>query len=64
MPALTALSKNMIGKKARRYLNSQNLTPAENETFYILMHQWEKSLASLVTLCKNLNKETNKKLIN
>jgi hypothetical protein len=64
VPALTTLSQNLIGRKARRYLNSQNLTPAENETFYTLIHQWEKSLASLVILCKNLNKETNKKLIN
>jgi hypothetical protein len=60
VPAITAISQNMIGKKARRYLKSKNLTEEEKETFFTLIHNWEKSLDSLITLCKDLSKYQSK----
>ena len=56
VPAITVVSQNMIGRKARGYLNSKNLTQEERETFYTLMHTWDKCLDSLITLCKDLKK--------
>ena len=56
VPAITVVSQNMIGRKARGYLNSKNLTQEEQETFYTLMHTWDKCLDSLITLCKDLKK--------
>jgi hypothetical protein len=50
----------MIGKKARRYLKSKKLTKEEKETFFTLIHNWEKSLDSLITLCKDLSKYQSK----
>lgn len=63
VPAITINSQNMIGKKARKYLKSQNLTEKEVETFQAILPNWEKSLDSLITLCKNINQYNNKLLV-
>jgi len=54
VPATTVLSNNLVGRKAKKYLKTQHLTPVESETFYTLISQWEGNLDSLVTLCKKL----------
>ena len=56
VPAVAVLSEDLIARKAKIYLKSQNLSLAENENFYVLLSQWEGSLDSLITLCKNLEK--------
>jgi len=57
VPATAVLSSDLIARKAKIYLKSQNLSLAENENFYVLLSQWEGSLDSLITLCKNLEKQ-------
>jgi hypothetical protein len=57
VPATAVLSRDSIARKAKIYLKSQNLSLAENENFYVLLSQWEGSLDSLITLCKNLEKQ-------
>jgi hypothetical protein len=57
VPAVAVLSEDLIARKAKIYLKSQNLSLAENENFYVLLSQWEGNLDSLITLCKNLEKQ-------
>ena len=57
VPATAVLSEDSIARKAKIYLKSQNLSLAENENFYVFLSQWEGSLDSLITLCKNLEKQ-------